>query len=68
MMRPAKELRRCAGRQFVPMLVEHFVTVAIVRDDTRRADDSAVPNLNKLETGRKVESLLNTEKGYSDDL
>jgi hypothetical protein len=50
------------------MLVEHFVTVAIVRDDTRRADDSAVPNLNKLETGRKVESLLNTEKGYSDDL
>jgi diguanylate cyclase (GGDEF)-like protein/PAS domain S-box-containing protein len=40
-----QELRRCAGTQFDPKLVEHFIAVFNARNDTRSADNSAVSTL-----------------------
>jgi len=53
-----QELRRCAGTQFDPQLVEHFIDVVQARDESRREGDASVSNSVKLEIGREVETLL----------
>lgn len=53
-----KELRRCAGTQFDPDLVEHFIEVVRARDESRRKKNLRLSNSIKLEIGREVEELL----------
>jgi len=53
-----EELRRCAGTQFDPKLVERFIDVVRSRDDARQEQTSGLSNTVKLEIGRQVESLL----------
>ena len=53
-----EELRRCAGTQFDPKLVEHFINVVRSRDDARREQSTDLSNAVKLEIGRQVETLL----------
>jgi diguanylate cyclase (GGDEF)-like protein/PAS domain S-box-containing protein len=42
-----KELRRCAGTQFDPELVEHFIEVVRARDETRRKKNLSFIQLHK---------------------
>jgi diguanylate cyclase (GGDEF)-like protein/putative nucleotidyltransferase with HDIG domain len=52
------ELRRCAGQQFDPDLVEHFIEIVKARDETRQEGEKSVSNAVKLEIGREVEKLF----------
>jgi putative nucleotidyltransferase with HDIG domain len=53
-----EELRRCAGQQFDPVLVERFIEVVQARDGSRQKEIEPVSNAVKLEIGREVERLF----------
>jgi hypothetical protein len=53
-----KELRRCAGTQFDPDLVEHFIDVVSARDESRRKVKEPVSNSMRLDIGREVEKIF----------
>jgi diguanylate cyclase (GGDEF)-like protein len=50
------ELRRCAGTQFDPVLVERFIDVAVARDDCRTPPIS-VSKQTALKVGVQIEKL-----------
>jgi diguanylate cyclase (GGDEF)-like protein/PAS domain S-box-containing protein len=53
-----KELRRCAGTQFDPDLVEHFIDVVSARDESRRKEKETLSDSIKLEMGREIEKIF----------
>ena len=51
------ELRRCAGTQFEPDLVNRFIEVALARDESRRQPLSPLSKREALKIGLLIENL-----------
>jgi hypothetical protein len=51
------ELRRCAGRQFDPGLVERFIEVVEARDESRATPALCVSKQTALRIGMQIEKL-----------
>src|SRR5205807_7508698 len=51
------ELRRCAGVQFDPALVERFIAAVAARDDSRSAPALPVTKQTALKIGVQIERL-----------
>ena len=51
------ELRRCAGTQFDPVLVERFIMAVESRDDSRSTSPNLLPKQTALRVGLQLERL-----------